>query len=67
MLGFNLNLRDQLTFYGSYHSKPLNQLVHFIFVPLILWSAGVWLAYIPTPPALHVGSRLHFLPPVLGR
>jgi uncharacterized membrane protein YGL010W len=44
MAGLNLNLLDQLTFYGSYHSNKWNQLIHFFFVPAIFWSAGVWLA-----------------------
>ena len=48
MLGFNFNLSDQLAFYASYHSNPINQLIHFIFVPLLLWTAAIWLAY--TPP-----------------
>ena len=47
MLGFNLDLRDQLTFYGSYHHVFWNQLIHFVFVPAILWSVAVWLAYTP--------------------
>jgi 2-hydroxy fatty acid dioxygenase len=51
MLGFNFNLLDQLTFYGAYHSNPINQLIHFIFVPLILWSVAVWLAYTPSAVA----------------
>ncbi|GAB4817512.1 hypothetical protein N2152v2_004558 [Parachlorella kessleri] len=46
-LGFNFNLKDQLTFYGSYHSNPLNQAIHFVFVPAILWTVAVWLAYTP--------------------
>ncbi|DBA93238.1 hypothetical protein WJX79_000581 [Trebouxia sp. C0005] len=44
-LGFNLNFYDQLSFYGAYHHNKWNQLVHFIFVPLIFWSASVWLSY----------------------
>jgi 2-hydroxy fatty acid dioxygenase len=53
MAGLNLNLLDQLTFYGSYHSNKWNQIIHFLFVPCIIWSALVWCAYtgplIPTP------------------
>lgn len=44
----HLNLREQLTFYGSYHNKPVNQLIHFVFVPTILWSVAAWLAYTPS-------------------
>eukprot|EP00879_Flechtneria_rotunda_P002726 GHRR01002932.1.p1 GENE.GHRR01002932.1~~GHRR01002932.1.p1 ORF type:complete len:207 (+),score=52.46 GHRR01002932.1:236-856(+) len=53
-MGLSFNLLEQLTFYGSYHSNKYNQLIHFIFVPSILWSAAVWLAYagplLPLPP-----------------
>ncbi|PNW75025.1 hypothetical protein CHLRE_12g499650v5 [Chlamydomonas reinhardtii] len=44
--GLNLNLREQLAFYGAYHNHPINQLIHFVFVPAILWSIFVWLSYI---------------------
>jgi uncharacterized membrane protein YGL010W len=36
-----------LVFYGSYHNNKINQLIHIIFVPLILWTALVWLSYTP--------------------
>lgn len=52
MLGFNFNLREQLTFYGSYHNNFWNQVIHFIFVPAIFWTAAVWLAY--TPELFHI-------------
>ena len=33
----------QLVFYGSYHANPINQLIHFVFVPAIWWTvAGKW-------------------------
>lgn len=41
------NLREQLIFYGSYHNNILNQIIHFVFVPSILWSVSVWFAYTP--------------------
>eukprot|EP00887_Chlorella_sp_A99_P007450 scaffold2.g7450.t1 len=62
-LGINFNLREQLAFYGSYHNKPLNQLIHFLFVPVILGSVAVWLAY--TPP-LFSWPSLAALPPALA-
>lgn len=46
--GINGNLKDQLVFYGSYHNNPINQLIHFVFVPTILWTVSVWLAYTPS-------------------
>lgn len=40
----SLNLLEQLSFYGAYHTNPINQLIHFVFVPTILFSILVWLA-----------------------
>ena len=54
---------DQLVFYCSYHQKPGNQLIHFFFVPMIMWSAGVWLAYAgPVSSQIDLPSKLDFLP-----
>lgn len=44
MKRLSFNLLDQLTFYGSYHNNPINQLIHFVFVPGIMFSILVWLA-----------------------
>lgn len=40
--------------YGEYHAHPLNQLIHLVCVPAILWSLLVALFYapLPLPPAL---------------
>ena len=38
--------KENLKFYTSYHSNPINQLIHFIFVPVIFWSALVLLDYL---------------------
>ena len=43
----NRNLTDGLAFYGSYHQNPMNQAIHFIFVPLLLWSFIVLHHYVP--------------------
>ena len=64
--GLSFNLHDQLVFYGSYHSRGWNQAIHFVFVPLIMWSAGVLLAYAPALP-VDLPSRLSFLPPWIAR
>ncbi|KAN0127009.1 Protein of unknown function (DUF962) domain containing protein [Russula decolorans] len=48
--------RKQLSFYGSYHSHPINILIHIIFVPAIMWSAQVLLCDLPSPtflPQIH--------------
>lgn len=60
ILGFNLV--DELTFYGQYHANPINQIIHFIFVPLILWTVAVWLAYTPAFAHPDLQSALAFLP-----
>jgi uncharacterized membrane protein YGL010W len=61
MGGLSLNLLEQLTFYGSYHNNKWNQLIHFFFVPSIMWSLAVWLAY--TGPLLSIPSAcLTWLP-----
>lgn len=59
-LGFNLDLKDQLVFYGSYHNNKWNQVVHFIFVPAIWWTVAVWLAY--TPEAFTLPGLASHLP-----
>ena len=43
-----LAFKQSLVFYTTFHSNPINQLIHFVFVPAILWSALVCLAYCPT-------------------
>ena len=65
--GLNFDLLDQLTFYGSYHSRPGNQAIHFIFVPLIQWSVTVWLAYAPAPSSIDLPASLDFLPEAIAR
>lgn len=64
ILGFTTDLKEQLIFYGDYHSNPLNQAVHFAFVPLILWTVAVWLAY--TRPLWHWTLPTSSLPPALA-
>jgi len=43
----NRNLASALAFYGSYHQDPMNQLIHFIFVPMLLWSFIMMFHYVP--------------------
>ena len=43
------NTVDELTFYASYHSHPMNQLVHIVCVPLLLFTVFVFAAYVPPP------------------
>jgi len=46
------NLRQQLAFYGAYHSNPTNVLIHIVCVPLIAWSAYVLTAHLPKLDAI---------------
>ncbi|RXK39134.1 hypothetical protein M231_03639 [Tremella mesenterica] len=39
----------ELAFYQSYHSNKINQLIHFIFIPQILWSGLIILSHVPWP------------------
>ena len=64
--GLSFHLVDQLVFYGSYHTRGWNQAIHFVFVPLIMWSAAVWLAYAPPLP-FDLPAHLTFLPPSIAR
>lgn len=40
------DFKRELAFYGVYHQDPVNQAIHFVFVPVILWTAMIWFAYI---------------------
>ncbi|OJA13199.1 hypothetical protein AZE42_10427 [Rhizopogon vesiculosus] len=46
------DIRKQLTFYGSYHTNPINVLIHVFGVPAIVWSAQALLTLIPHPTFL---------------
>jgi len=41
------DLVHELTFYASYHADWRNQLVHVVFVPLLVFTAMIFLAYVP--------------------
>ncbi|KAA1466088.1 DUF962-domain-containing protein [Dentipellis sp. KUC8613] len=50
------NVRKQLTFYGAYHSNPVNVGIHIVCVPILLWTFQVMMTAIPPPtflPAIH--------------
>ncbi|KAF9222047.1 DUF962-domain-containing protein [Gyrodon lividus] len=46
------DIRKQLTFYGSYHSHPVNIFIHILGVPALLWSALVLTTLVPLPVVL---------------
>ncbi|GMH75208.1 hypothetical protein TL16_g06685 [Triparma laevis f. inornata] len=42
----NTDFEKELAFYGSYHQDPINQAIHFVFIPIIWWSICVWMCYV---------------------
>jgi uncharacterized membrane protein YGL010W len=43
-------LVEQMSVYAAYHRDPTNKAIHFLFVPLIIWSAMGLLVQIGTWP-----------------
>jgi len=43
------DLTEQASIYGSYHNNKWNKLVHFIFVPMIIYATLLWLSFISLP------------------
>jgi 2-hydroxy fatty acid dioxygenase len=43
-------LVSALVSYGEYHHHPVNQLIHLVCVPALLFTLLVALAYLPAPP-----------------
>ncbi|KAK0243201.1 hypothetical protein EDD85DRAFT_319928 [Armillaria nabsnona] len=41
MVSALFDIRKQFTFYGSYHTNPINVTIHIICVPMILWTGLV--------------------------
>ncbi|KAI8909005.1 hypothetical protein EDD86DRAFT_206661 [Gorgonomyces haynaldii] len=42
------NFDHQFVKYGEFHANKVNQAIHLIFVPLILWTAQVWFSNTPS-------------------
>jgi len=57
-LGFDV-VNDALSFYGVYHRDPINQLIHFVFVPCITWTYGIMFAHTSILP---IGIELPGVP-----
>jgi len=53
--------KEALSFYGVTHSAPGNQLIHFIFVPMLVWTLLLALAHLPVSSrTIHVpGAPRH--------
>jgi uncharacterized membrane protein YGL010W len=42
-----VDFERELAFYGSYHQDPVNQAIHFVFIPMIWWSICIFMCYRP--------------------
>jgi uncharacterized membrane protein YGL010W len=49
---------ETMAFYGVYHREPLNQLIHFWGVPLLLFTVFTYMAHLP----LNASVQVHGLP-----
>ncbi|KAF8511170.1 DUF962-domain-containing protein [Gautieria morchelliformis] len=58
------DVKHQLIFYGQYHSNKYNIAIHMCFVPVIMWSAMILLAGLPTPSFFP--SETYILTPYLS-
>ena len=47
-----LNFEEQLTFYGAYHHNTVNKWIHIICVPILVFTALIWLSQPTTMPLL---------------
>lgn len=47
-IGFK-DASSALAFYGVYHREPWNQFIHFIGVPLIIWTILIMISHLPLP------------------
>ncbi|KAK8865837.1 hypothetical protein IAR55_000985 [Kwoniella newhampshirensis] len=45
----HLDVEEELAFYSSYHSNKINQIIHFLCIPQILWSWLLIAAHLPLP------------------
>ena len=52
-----------LAFYGTYHREPMNQFIHFVGVPIILWTLIICSSHLVLPGSLLVkipGIQPHY-------
>nr|ODN98739.1 hypothetical protein L204_02703 [Cryptococcus depauperatus CBS 7855] len=47
----HLDVEEELAFYSSYHSNKVNQIIHFICIPQILWTWLIVAAHVSPPGA----------------
>lgn len=41
------SLAEQMSMYSAYHQNPVNKMIHFLFVPAIVWTLMVALDLLP--------------------
>jgi len=65
--GLKWNFDEELAFYGAYHQHPINQVIHFIFIPIIWWTIVLMAAHVPIffKPFDVVGHRITWASAVL--
>ena len=52
--------------YGESHQNPTNKMVHWVCVPIIVWTVAAFLWAIPTPALFDGLSLLNWLTIILG-
>ncbi|WWC66437.1 uncharacterized protein I206_100339 [Kwoniella pini CBS 10737] len=45
----HFDVEEELAFYSSYHANKINQAIHFVCIPQILWSWLLIAAHLPIP------------------
>ena len=55
------NVETALAFYGTFHREPLNQMIHFVGVPIILWTLIIVNSHIVLPGSVIL--KLPGIPP----
>ncbi len=58
------SLSDQMSVYAAYHRNPTNRLIHYMFVPAIVWSLMVALDLVPL--GSYAGTPLSLAFPIVG-
>ncbi|KAL6075973.1 Endoplasmic reticulum membrane protein [Balamuthia mandrillaris] len=52
------NLEKEIGFYAQYHNNPINQWIHIIGVPIIMFTVLVWLQSLPPFMAVDISQGM---------
>ncbi len=52
------SVKKALDFYESYHRNPINQKIHTVCIPLLVWTVMVWLSGVPFPLTENMANLL---------